>query len=448
MNSFKDIFESVKLYVEQDPNVSSIGYNRWIATLEADRLEGTTAYIMTKNDFTRKTVSDIYMGVLKRGFLETLGFDVEIILTIKPEEEEAEILENKQKTLEHIIDDVQYEYTFDTFIKGKSNELAYAFSTAVAGMNDNGMDAKSVFNPLFIYGDSGLGKTHLVKSIEHEVKRRNPDANVIYTTSEAFLNELIKHIQQKDMISFHEKYRNADFLIVDDIQFIAGKETAQEEFFHTFNEIYNAGKQIVLTSDISPTKIATLEDRLRSRFILGVQVDIQPPDFETRMAIVKRKAELLNLNLNDSTARLLSEKIKTNIRQLEGAVKKIKALTVFTSEKPSISMAQRVIKEILVENRPTEITVDNVINEVANSFGVTAEEIRSANRNAPISMARKIAIYVLREVKGMTYKEIGDELKRNHSTMNLSYQDAVDLIKNNSELKANVDDIIKNLKEI
>lgn len=448
MNSFKDIFESVKMYVEQDPNVSSIGYNRWISTLEADRLEGTTAYIMTKDDFTRRTVSDVYMDVLKRGFLETLGFDVEIIFTVKPAEEEAEVLENKQKTLEHIIDDVQYEYTFDTFIKGKSNDLAYAFSTAVAGMNDNGMDAKSVFNPLFIYGDSGLGKTHLVKSIEHEVKRRNPDANVIYTTSEAFLNELIKHIQQKDMISFHEKYRNADFLIVDDIQFIAGKETAQEEFFHTFNEIYNAGKQIVLTSDISPTKIATLEDRLKSRFILGVQVDIQPPDFETRMAIVKRKAELLNLNLNDSTARLLSEKIKTNIRQLEGAVKKIKALTVFTSEKPSISMAQRVIKEILVENRPTEITVDNVLNEVANSFGVTAADIRSINRNAPISMARKIAIYVLREVKGMTYKEIGDELKRNHSTMNLSYQDAVEMIKNNSELRSNVEDIIKNLKEI
>ncbi len=448
MDSFKDIFESVKLYIEQDPNVSSIGYNRWIATLEADRLEGTTAYIIAKDDFVRRTVSNVYMDVLKRGFAETLGFDVEIVITAKSEQEEEEIIKAKQQNIDKMINDVSYEYTFDTFIKGKSNELAYAFSTAVAGVNDNGMDAKSVFNPLFIYGDSGLGKTHLVKSIEHEVKKRNPSANIIYTTGEAFLNELIKHIQQKDMISFHEKYRNADYLIVDDIQFIAGKETAQEEFFHTFNEIYNAGKQIVMTSDISPTKIATLEDRLKSRFIRGVQVDIQAPDFETRMAIVKRKAELLNLTLSDPIARLLSEKIKTNIRQLEGAVKKIKALTVFTSEKPSISMAQRVVKEILVENRPTEITVENVLNEVANSFNVTAQEIRSVNRNAPISMARKIAIYVLREVKGMTYKEIGEELQRNHSTMNLSYQDAVDMIKNSPELKANVEDIIKNLKEV
>ena len=449
MESFKDIFESVKLFCEADKDVSQIGYNRWLRTLEADRLENNTAYIFAKNEFTRQTVSDIYMDVLKRGFAEALGFGVEIVLLVKPEEEEQEMLENKQKKMEQIINDVKYEYTFDTFIKGKSNELAYAFSTAVAGMNESsGMNTKEVFNPLFIYGDSGLGKTHLVKSIEHEVKRRNPDANVIYTTSEAFLNELIKQISLKNMIAFHEKYRNADFLIVDDIQFIAGKESVQEEFFHTFNEIYNAGKQIVLTSDIPPSKMATLDERIRGRFVLGVQVDIQPPDFETRMAIVKRKAELLDLNLNDSTARLLSEKIKTNIRQLEGAVKKIKALTVYTNEKPSISMAQRVIKEILVENRPSEITVDNVLNEVANCFGVTPADIRSVNRNAPISMARKIAIYVLREVKGMTYKEIGEELKRNHSTMNLSYQDAVDMIKNNSDLRMNVEDIIKNLKEI
>ncbi|MBE6837666.1 MAG: chromosomal replication initiator protein DnaA [Ruminococcus sp.] len=448
MDSFKDLFESVKLYCEADPEVSSIGFNKWIKPLEADKFENTTAYILASNEFNRKTVCDFYMDVIKRGFKENFGFDIEVVISVKPEEDEYDFPELKQKKIEQIIDDVKYEYTFDTFIKGKSNELAYAFSTAVAGMNDNGMNTKEVFNPLFIYGDSGLGKTHLVKSIEHEVKRRNPDANVIYTTSEAFLNELIKQISLKNMIAFHEKYRNADFLIVDDIQFIAGKESVQEEFFHTFNEIYNAGKQIVLTSDIPPSKMATLDERIRGRFVLGVQVDIQPPDFETRMAIVKRKAELLDLNLNDSVARLLSEKIKTNIRQLEGAVKKIKALTVFTNEKPSISMAQRVIKEILIENRPSEITVENILNEVANSFGVTPADIRSANRNAPISMARKITIYVLREVKGMTYKEIGEELKRNHSTMNLSYQDAVDMIKSNMELKAKIEELIKNLKEI
>ncbi len=449
MDSFKDIFESVKELCSTAPDVSSIGFNRWIKVLEGDRLENGTAYIIAPNEFTQKTVTDVYGDVIKKCFFDILGFDVNIVITAKNEEAEKQELETKQKQIDRIIDSGKYEYTFDTFIKGKSNELAYAFSTAVAGLNDtNDMNTKDVFNPLFIYGDSGLGKTHLVKSIEHEVKRRDPDMKVIYTTGESFLNELIKQIGLKNMVAFHEKYRNADFLIVDDIQFIAGKDSAQEEFFHTFNEIYNAGKQIVLTSDIPPSKMSTLDDRIKGRFVLGVQVDIQPPDFETRMAIVKRKAELLNLNLTDATARIISEKIKTNIRQLEGAVKKIKALTVYTSEPATISMAQRVIKEILIENRPTEITVDNILNEVANSFGVTPQDIRSANRNASISMARKIAIYVLREVKGMTYKEIGDELKRNHSTVNISYQDATEMIKNNSDLKASVTELIKNLREI
>ena len=449
MNSFKDVFESVKELCQTAPDVSSIGFNRWIKVLEGDRIENGKAYIIAPDEFTRKMVNDIYLDVLKKSFFEVMGFDVEFEIIALTAEVEEEQNAEKQKQIDRIIDGGKYEYTFDTFIKGKSNELAYAFSTAVAGINDTGdMNTKDVFNPLFIYGDSGLGKTHLVKSIEHEVKSKNPDLKVIYTTGESFLNELIKQIGLKNMVAFHEKYRNADFLIVDDIQFIAGKDSAQEEFFHTFNEIYNAGKQIVLTSDIPPSKMSTLDDRIKGRFVLGVQVDIQPPDFETRMAIVKRKAELLNLSLSDSTARIISEKIKTNIRQLEGAVKKIKALTVYTSEQVTISMAQRVIKEILIENRPTEITVDNILNEVANSFNVSAQDIRSANRNASISLARKIAIYILREVKGMTYKEIGDELGRNHSTVNISYQDVTEMLKNNSDLKASVTELIKNLREI
>ncbi|NLZ45771.1 MAG: chromosomal replication initiator protein DnaA [Clostridiales bacterium] len=449
MDSFKDIFESVKLCCSNDKEVSELGFKMWINVLEANKLENGIAYLYASSEFIKKTVMDIYSETIKKAFLETLGFDVDIVIGVKQEETKEEEMKVKEKKLNQIIDNAKYEYTFDTFIKGKSNELAYAFSTAVAGINDtNDMNTKDVFNPLFIYGDSGLGKTHLVKSIKHEVTKRNPELHVIYTTGEAFLNDLVKQIGLRNMVAFHEKYRNADFLIVDDIQFIAGKDSAQEEFFHTFNEIYNAGKQIVLTSDIPPSKMSTLDDRIKGRFVLGVQVDVQPPDFETRMAIVKRKAELLNLELNDSTARIISEKIKTNIRQLEGAVKKIKALTVYTSEKPTISMAQRVIKEILIENRPSEITVDNVLNEVANSFGVTAADIRSANRNASISLARKISIYVLRETKGMTYKDIGLELKRNHSTVNISYQDAVGMIKNNPDLRASVDDLMKNLKEL
>ena len=447
MDSFKDLFENVKTYCENKPEVSSIGYDIWIKPLEADRFENGTAYLIAANEFNKDTVTQHYMWVIKEGFKQNFGFDVDVVISVKAEEETNSYEIQKEK-IEHITD-VKCDYTFDTFVRGKSNEFAYALSVAVADINnDKDMITNKIANPLFIYGDSGLGKTHLVKSIEHEVKRKNPDLNVIYTTSEAFLNELIKHIQMKDMITFHEKYRNADFLIIDDIQFIAGKESVQEEFFHTFNEIYNAGKQIVLTSDISPSKMATLDERIRSRFVLGIQADIQQPEFETRMAIVKRRAELLNLNLSDSIVRLLSEKIKTNIRQLEGAVNKIKGTTLYTHEKPTIQMAQNAIKEILIANKPSEITVDNILNEVANSFGVTADDIRSANRNSSISLARKIAIYVLRELKDMTYKDIGVELKRNHSTVNISYQDVVDMINKNVELKSKIDELIKNLKEI
>lgn len=287
-----------------------------------------------------------------------------------------------------------------------------------------------------------------MKAIENEVKKKKPDINLIYTTGENFMNELVKAIEYKQTISFHDKYRNADFLLVDDVQSIAGKERIQEEFFHTFNDLYNAGKQIVLTSDIAPSKISKLENRIRSRFSLGVQVDIQPPDFETRMAIVKRKAEVLDLQLTDNIARIIAEKIKANIRQLEGTVNKMKALTTYTNEQPSISMAQRVIKEIMIENHPAEITVDRIISDVASAFKVTPDDIRSTNRRANISLARKITIYLLKEVKGMTYIQIGNELNKNHSTMTIHYQDVAELLKKNSDLKETVDDIIKNLKDV
>jgi chromosomal replication initiator protein len=441
----------VKKYCLQDPNVSEIGYNKWIKILEPVKLEDGTAYLTTENEFTKNTAISVYMNVLKRGFLENLGFEVNIEISTRQQQidnsEDDDI--KKINELKKSYSRANYELTFDNFIKGKSNELAYAFCTAVAGKNENSNNSytKDVFNPLFIYGDSGLGKTHLLKAIAYEIANNKPEMNVIYTTGENFTNELIKSIAEKDTTRFHEKYRNADFLLVDDVQFIAGKESTQEEFFHTFNELYNLGKQIVLTSDIPPSKMKKLEDRMKSRFVLGVQVDVQPPDFETRMAIVKRKAELLDLQLPDTVARIIAEKIKTNIRQLEGAVNKIKGLTMFSNEIPSISMAQRVIKENLIDNQPAELTVERILTEVGNAFNVTSDDIRSQNRNAQISLARKIAIYVIREVKGLSYTAIGNELKRDHSTMTISYHDVKKSLSKNSDLKETVDDIIKNLKE-
>lgn len=446
MDSLREVFDMVIRYCENDTDkISSIALDKWIKKLEPHSMEGSTVTLLTDSDFTKNIIMTHYSQLLSDGFENVMGFPVKVELLIRSKaEEENEAEESTVSDDPSKFDDL----TFENFVKGKSNELAYAFSTAVAGTSEvsGTINTNQTFNPLFIYGDSGLGKTHLMKAIENEVRKKNPDIKIIYTTGENFLNELIEAIGKKNTTEFHNKYRGADFLLVDDIQFLAGKETAQQEFFHTFNDLYNARKQIVLTADIAPSKMNTLENRIRSRFALGVQVDIQPPDFETRMAIVKRKAELLGLQLGDNISRYIAERIKTNIRQLEGTVNKMKGLTEFTREMPSMAMAQKVVKEIMIQNHPQEITVDRIITEVANAFQISPEDIKSTNRSKNISLARKVAIYILKEVKGMTYIQIGDVLGKNHSTMTIHYQKITETMDKNSDLRQVVEDLIKNLK--
>ncbi|SDA31566.1 chromosomal replication initiator protein [Ruminococcus sp. YE71] len=453
MDSFGEMFENVLKYLYEQPNISDVGYKNWLAVLEPFKLENNTAYLLTKDEFYKKTTEEIYGKEIAQAFESVFGFPVDIKILVRTKESEANVTPvatdapvGKAAPTPSINQD---KLTFDNFIRGKSNDLAFACCTAVAKKADGEPDDKAqVFNPLFIYGDSGLGKTHLMKAIESYIKQHHPELSLIYTTTENFTNEFVQALSERSTTEFHNKYRSADYLLIDDIQFIINKDAVQEEFFHTFNDLYNAGKQIVLTSDIAPSKISRLENRMRSRFLLGMQVDIQPPDFETRMAIVKSKAELLDLQLSDNVARLIAEKIKTNIRQLEGTINKIKGLTTYTNEAPSIAMAQRVIKEIMIENHPAEITSERVIAEVANAFSVTSEDILSSNRRANISLARKVTIYLLKEIKGLTYIQIGNILNKNHSTMTIHYQDIVDKINSNADLKDTVNDIMKNLKEV
>ena len=443
MDSLEQAFEQVIKYLEQQSDkISSIALEKWIMKLSPYKFEGSTVYMLTDNEFNKNIIISHYKELIEEGFENVLGFSVKVELLIRS------VTETEEKSAPAASPDQFGELTFENFVKGKSNELAYAFSMAVAGNSESGggVNSNQTFNPLFIYGDSGLGKTHLMKAIENEVRKKNPDIKIIYTTSENFLNEFVEAIKIKDMEQFHNKYRGADFLLIDDIQFISTREALQQEFFHTFNDLYNARKQIVLTADIAPSKLTLLEERIRSRFALGVQVDIQPPDFETRMAIVKRKAELLGLQLSDNICRLIAEKIKTNIRQLEGTVNKMKGLTEFTNETPSMAMAQKVVKEIMIENHPQEITVDRIINEVAMVFKVNPDDIRGTNRSKNISRARKVVIYLLKEVKGMTYLDIGKELGKNHSTMTIHYQSIVDEINKNKEFKHIIEDLEKNLK--
>lgn len=446
MDSLKEVFDLVIRYCENDTDkISSIALDKWIRKLEPYSMEGSTVTLLTDSDFTKNVIMTHYSELLSEGFENIMGFPIKIELLIRSRAEdnaESEIIAADEQSN---FDDL----TFENFVKGKSNELAYAFSTAVAGNSEAGgsVNTNQTFNPLFIYGDSGLGKTHLMKAIENEVRKKNPDIRIIYTTGENFLNELIEAIKNNNTNEFHNKYRGADFLLIDDIQFIAGRgDAVQQEFFHTFNDLYNARKQIVLTADIAPSKITLLENRIRSRFSLGVQVDIQPPDFETRMAIVKRKAELVGLQLGDNISRYIAERLKNNIRQLEGTVNKMKGLTDFTKEAPSLAMAQKVVKEMMIQNHPQEITVDRIITEVANAFQISAEDIKSQNRSKNISLARKVTIYILKEVKGMTYIQIGEVLNKNHSTMTIHYQKITETMDKNSDLRQIVDDLIKNLK--
>ena len=325
--SFEDLFDSVKKYCVESGGVQETAYNLWIKPIETKGFDGKQVTLFFPTEFQKDTFLNNYETLFKQAFKAVTGIDVEIIVTIQDTQHPApkvnlDELEEKHQQLEKSFEGAEYDYTFDTFIVGKSNEFAYAACTAVAKDNNG-----STYNPLFIHGPSGLGKTHLLTAIANEMKRIRPGINIIYVTGETFSNELIDAIKmKKETTTFHEKYRNADVLLVDDVQFIAGKESTQEEFFHTFNELHKDGRQIVLTSDKPPKDIKTLEDRIRTRFEWGLIADISTPDFETRIAIIRRKAELLDLNLPDEVSEFIANRLKTNIRQLEGAVKKLKAL--------------------------------------------------------------------------------------------------------------------------
>ena len=303
------------------------------------------------------------------------------------------------------------------------------------------------YNPLFIYGQSGLGKTHLLTAIATEIKKNHPDSNIVYVDCETFTNELIRAIQEGRTEQFRQTYRPADVLLVDDIQFIAGKESTQEEFFHTFNTLHGAGKQIVLASDRPAKEIKSLEERLRTRFEWGLTADIQPPDFETRVAIIRRKAQLFHLNMPDDVAEYIANHLKSNIRQLEGAVKKLNAYYLLENIQPSIGVAQNAIKDILNETQPVPVTIEKIIGEVARTYNVSPSEIRGKRRTAAISAARQTAIYVVREITGMSMEDIGQEFNgRDHSTIVYSMNAMKQNLENDRRLRETVEDIIKNVR--
>lgn len=438
LNSYNEFWEAVLNYCNE--NMNSIAYEMWIKPLNLIKIEAERAIIAAQG-FKIDLIKTKYRNLIEDAFYNVLGFNVEIefipfesVPTEKSKESDSFFTDNSANI-------EKSKLTFNNFVVGPSNKFAYSASLRVAE------NPGSVFNPLFIYGNSGLGKTHLLNAIIEKIKTSNPNANIVYTTSENLTNELVFALQTKTTYDFHNKYRTCDALLVDDIQFIAGKNQTEEEVFHTFDTLFKDGKQIVLTSDKPPSAIPKIEDRLKTRFESGLLADIQPPDFETRIAIIMDKANFLGFELPDDVCNFIAENIKSNIRQMGSAVKNIYAYCSFNNVSPTVEIAKDVLKDILITSQPISVVIDNIIEKVSLTFGVTVEQIKSERRDSNINSARQAAMYIIREITGLSQDEVGKIFGRNHSTVNSSLKNVQQKMSTDSKYKNLINEMIKNIND-
>lgn len=434
MDSFEQAWELICEYCKSQ--ITGVAYKTWFSSLKPVSLdfENNVATIEAPNEFHMQTLLRGYADVLNRAFESVFGAPIQLSLVVPQADAPA-----KQET--PAPDDDSYELTFDTFVVGPSNRFAHAACQAVAAK------PALLYNPLFIYGNSGLGKTHLLSAVSKEFMRNFPDRNVVYVKSEDFTNEIIDAIARGTTAALRAKYRSADLLLIDDVQFIAGKNSTQEEFFHTFNTLHEAKKQIILTSDRPPKDIATLEDRLKTRFEWGLTADIQPPDYETRISIINRKAASMDFTIPENVSEYIANRLKSNVRQLEGAVKKLRAFHLLENKPINVATAQSAISDIMNNSQPTPVTVDKIIEEVARTYLVAPEDIRSQKRNSVISTARQVSIYIVREITQMSMVEIGQTFGgRDHSTIVYALRQMESKLERDPRTRDTVDDIIKNIR--
>lgn len=438
MDSLNDMWNAVCECAKEKYNVNSEAFKLWFTPITLKSFDGQKAVLSINNNFLFPIIEKKYSELINNAFNEVIGFNVEIEFTLEQltDEKVEQKASDSGASLRTLGDN------FDNFVVGKSNNYAYAAAKKVAE------DPGKSYNPLYIYGKSGLGKTHLLKAIENEMKSRNPEAKIIYITSENFTNDLVYHLRNKTMYEFREKYRNCDALLMDDIQFIAQKEQTEEEFFHTFNELTEYGKQIVMTSDRSPNEIQILQERLKTRFEWGLMVDIQPPDFETRMAIIKNKAEQYDFSIPDEIVEFFAQEVKNNVRQLESAVKKIKSLCLLSNVKPTLDIAKEAIKELTTYNQPISVINSKITETVGNTYGISVENIMSDKRDKNIKDARQISMYIIREITGMSLEDIGKYFGgKTHSTVKHSIDKVRTMMDDDFQFKKTVEDIIKNVKD-
>ena len=420
MHIIQEKWPEILNMVKTEHDVSPVSFSAWLEPLEVYKVEGNVVTIVVTNgSMALNYINKKYLLPLQVAIIETTGEDYEISLVL-PEDIKEEIPEPapiSDSTLNGNIvkAGLNPRYTFDTFVVGSNNKMAHAASLAVAE------SPGEAYNPLFIYGGVGLGKTHLMHSIAHFVLQKNPNAKVLYVTSETFTNELIDSIRNGNnstMSKFREKYRDIDVLLIDDIQFIIGKESTQEEFFHTFNALHGAKKQIVISSDKPPKDMEILEDRLRSRFEWGLIVDISTPDYETRMAILRKKEELDGYSIDNEVIEYIARNVKSNIRELEGSLNKIMAYANLEKSEINLALAEKVLKDIISPNEKRVITPELITDIVAEHFDLTPGDIVGNKRNSKVVFPRQIVMYLCRHMTDTTLKNIGQYLGgRDHTTI-------------------------------
>lgn len=453
MNNIKDRWEEIKENIKKEYDLTSISFSSWVEPLQLYKVENDTVMILIPPEqaHLKKYIHNKYYICFKTTISELMEYDYDVIFI--SDEDIAEInkaSKRKSSQPKKSTNNINYEnanlnskYKFDTFVVGSNNKFAHSAALAVAE------SPGEAYNPLYIYGGAGLGKTHLMHSIGHFVLEQNQNTKVLYVTSEQFTNEVIESIRSGNaaaMTKLRDKYRTVDVLLIDDVQFIIGKESTQEEFFHTFNVLHSAGKQIILSSDKPPKEMETLEERFRSRFEWGLIADIQPPDYETRMAILRKNAETYDREIDDEIIQYIATNIKSNIRELEGALNKVMAGVRLNNQELTLELAEDALKDVIYPDKVRIVTPNLIIDTVAEHFNLTKEDIVSKKRKSEYVLPRQIIMYLCRVMTDTTYQKVAAYLgKKDHTTVIHGVERIEEKIKTDEDLRNKIEIIRKKI---
>ena len=447
MSEISEKWEEIKEIIKKEYELTDVSYNTWIKPLKFYKEEDSTVTILIPSDQAHAVnyITNNYKNFFQVSISEIFNKEYKVSFLLEKDVEKQDDSADKSNiyNINNVNANLNPKYNFDTFVVGSNNKFAHSAALAVAE------SPGEAYNPLYLYGGAGLGKTHLMHSIGHFILEQNPDKKVLYINSEEFTNEVIESIRSGNaaaMTKLREKYRTVDVLLLDDVQFIIGKESTQEEFFHTFNVLHTAGKQIILSSDKPPKEMETLEERFRSRFEWGLIADIQPPDYETRMAILRKNAEIYERSIDDEVIKYIATNVKSNIRELEGALRKVIAASRLNNTDLTLQLAEDALKDIIYPEAPKEITPSFIIKIVADHFSISPDDIVSKKRNTEFVIPRQICMYMIREYTATSLESTAKILnKKDHTTVIHGINKIKEEMDKNSDIKNKVEIIKKKI---